>query len=172
MTARAFLPAAAVILLGGCGYHVAGHSNLVPAKIHTIAIPAFGNVTTRYKLTDRLPSAIGRELLSRTRYRIVADPREADAILSGAVINFLTNPTVFDPATGRASGVQVNVYLQITLKEQGSGKVIYYQPNMEFRQRYEISADPRAFFDESDPALERLSQDVARTVVSGILSSF
>jgi hypothetical protein len=172
MTRRGLLLAATGVLLNGCGYHVAGHSDLIPAKIKTIAIPAFGNVTTRYKLTDRLPAAITREFLNRTRYRIVADPREADAILSGAVIAFLTTPTVFDPATGRASGVQVNVYLQITLKEQGSGKVIYSQPNMEFRQRYEISVDPRAFFDESDPALERLSQDVARTVVSGILSSF
>lgn len=172
---RVGLLAAAALLaavLGGCGYRVSGHSDLLPAKIKTIAIPSFGNVTTRYRLTDRLPASIAREFISRTRYRIVADPREADAILSGAVINFFSNPTVFDPATGRASGVQVNVYLQITLREQASGKVLYSQPNMEFKQRYEISVDPRAFFDESDNALDRLSQDVARTVVSAILSSF
>jgi len=172
---RPALAAAAALLgvaLAGCGYKVSGHSDLLPAKIKTIAIPSFGNVTIRYRLTDRLPAAITREFISRTRYRIVADPRDADAILTGAVVNYFSNPTVFDPATGRASGVQVNVYLQLTLREQSSGKVLYTQPNMEFKQRYEISADPRAFFDESDSALDRLSQDVARTVVTAILSAF
>lgn len=172
---RLALSAVAVLLAAvvtGCGYHVSGHSDLLPAKVKTIAIPSFGNVTIRYRLTDRLPAAIAREFISRTRYRIVADPRDADAILSGAVINYFSNPTVFDPTTGRASGVQVNVYLQITLRDQASGKVLYSQPNMEFKQRYEISADPRAFFDESDSALDRLSQDVARTLVSAILSGF
>jgi len=164
--------AATLVSLTGCGYHVSGHADLLPKKVKTICIPAFGNVTTRYKLSDRLPAALTREFISRTRYRIVADPREADAILNGTVANFFSSPTVFDPASGRASGVQVYVYLQITLRDQASGKILYSQPNMEFRQRYEISVDPRAFFDESDSALDRLSQDVSRTVVSAILSSF
>jgi hypothetical protein len=43
---------------------------------------------------------------------------------------------------------------------------------MEVRERYEISVDPRAYFDESDTAAERLSRDVARSIVSAILSGF
>jgi hypothetical protein len=43
---------------------------------------------------------------------------------------------------------------------------------MEFRQRYEISVDQLAYFEESDVALARLSQDVARTLVSSILENF
>jgi hypothetical protein len=43
---------------------------------------------------------------------------------------------------------------------------------MEFRQRYEIAIDPNAYFEESDMALERLSRDVARTVVSAVLEAF
>ena len=49
--------------------------DLIPKTIHTIAIPAFTNVTTRYKLTDQLPEAIAREFISRTRYRIVTDTK-------------------------------------------------------------------------------------------------
>ena len=51
-----------------------GTRDLVPKTVHTIAIPAFTNETTRYKLTDQLPEAIAREFISRTRYRIVTDP--------------------------------------------------------------------------------------------------
>ena len=31
--------------LGSCGYHVAGHTNLLPKTLNTVCIPAFTNVT-------------------------------------------------------------------------------------------------------------------------------
>ena len=83
---------------------MAGRADLVPKNIQAIAIPAFSNVTTRYKLTDRLPEAISREFISRTRYHIVSDPNQADAVLRGAVLSYTSFPTIFDPVTGRASG--------------------------------------------------------------------
>ena len=157
--------------LAGCGYHVAGHSDVLPSTLHTIAIPSFGNLTTRYKLAERLPGAIGREFIERTRYRVIADPNKADAILRGAVINFFSGPTIFDPTTGRAAGVLV-VVLQLTLTERTTGKVLYTRPSVEFRERYEVSIEQTAYFDESEPALERLSREVARQVVSSVISAF
>ena len=52
------------------------------------------------------------------------------------------------------------------------GKVLFNRPNLEFRDRYEISVDPKQYLDESQAALSRLSRDVARTVVSAILENF
>ena len=156
----------------GCGYHVSGRADALPVKIRTIAIPAFGNVTTRYRLTTQLPAAIGREFITRTRYKVVADENEADAVLRGAVLNYMSFPNVVDQVTGRSTGVQVIVYLQLTLVEKATGKVIYSQPNLEVRQRYEIAIDPNAYFEESDNALERLSRDVARTLVSSVVEAF
>src|SRR5262249_35273885 len=100
------LVAFAVLALCSCGYHVAGKADLMPKTIHTIAIPAFGNATPRSDIPRLLPTDLTREFISRTRYRIVADPNEADAVLSGNVANFAAYPTVSDPVTGRASGVQ------------------------------------------------------------------
>ncbi len=45
------------LMFGSCGYHVAGHADLMPKTIHTVCIPAFQNSTIRYKLTDRLPGS-------------------------------------------------------------------------------------------------------------------
>lgn len=168
----AFLAVLASVAFAGCGYRIAGRADTIPVKVKTIAIPPFGNATTRYKLTDQLAGAIAREFIGRTRYRIVADQNEADAVLTGSIANLTTSPTIFDPATGRASGVQVNVFIQLTLKEKATGAVLYHQPNMEFRQRYEISLDQAAFFNESDAGLQRLSRDVARSVVTAILENF
>jgi hypothetical protein len=156
--------------LTGCGYHVSGHGDMMPKTIKTIAIPAFGNLTARYKLARLLPGDIGREFLSRTGYKIVADPSQADAVLTGTVHNFVAYPTI--SAGGRSTTVEAVVTLNITLTNRATGAVIFNRAGAEFRERYEISIDPKAYFDESGTAMERLSKSVGRSVVSAILEQF
>jgi hypothetical protein len=158
--------------LTSCGYRVAGRGDLLPPTVRSIAIPAFGNITPRYKLAERLPADIGREFINRTRYRVVANPEEADAVLRGSVASFSAFPTVADPASGRATGVMVVVVLQVSLTERATGRVLFQRPGMEVRERYEISIDPTAYFDESESAIQRLSRDAARSVVSAVLEDF
>jgi hypothetical protein len=168
-------------LLTGCGYRVAGKADLLPATVRTIAIPAFANNTVRYRLTDRLPEAIGREFLSRTRYEIVADPADADATLRGSVVNVFVGDTIFDPTTARAAGARLFVQMRLSLIDNKSGKVLYENPGFDFRTRYEVSTvdegsgrkqDINVYFDESDVALDRLCREVARSVVTSILEAF
>ena len=163
---------ALALLLAGCGYHTAGKADLMPKTIKSIAVPAFGNVTIRYRLADRLPADIAREFISRTRYRVVADPKEADAVLTGALVNFVSFPSTYDPVTSRATSVQAIVNLQITLTERATGKVLFKRPSMEIRQQYNISENPTTYFDESGPAMDRLARDVGRSVVSAVLENF
>ena len=158
--------------IAGCGYHVSGHADLMPKTVNTIAIPAFGNVTTRYQLARLLPADITREFISRTRYRIVADPNQADAVLTGALINFSPVPVVVDPASGRATGVEVIVVIQLTLTERATGKVLFQRQSYELRNRYTISVDPQQYFDESGTAIQRVSKDAARSIVTAILENF
>jgi hypothetical protein len=159
-------------LCGGCGYSVAGRGETLPKTLHTVAIPAFANVTTRYKLTDRLPEAISREFITRTRYRVIPDPNTADAVLTGVVNNYTSFPVVLDPATSRAAAVEVHVVMQVKLTERATGKVLFDRPRLEISERYEISLDPTQYFEESDTALDRASKIAARQVVSSILNAF
>ena len=169
---RGWIVAGCWLLISSCGYHTGGQGDLIPKTVHTIAIPAFSNVTTRYKLTDQLPEAITREFISRTRYRVIADTNSADAILDGAVLTYQSFPTIFDPATGTASAVEVHVVLRLSLRERATGKILYSRPYYEIRERYEISINPTAYFEESDSALARASQQTAQQVVSAILNAF
>ncbi|HLH43283.1 MAG TPA: LPS assembly lipoprotein LptE [Bryobacteraceae bacterium] len=169
---KVHLLAPVACLASACGYHVAGRGDLLPKTAHTVAIPAFGNATIRYKLTDKLPEAITREFLTRTRYRIVSDVNQADMVLNGLVNNYSSFPITFDPATGRASTVEVHVTMQIKLTERATGKILFSRPSLEVTDRYEISQDPRQYFEESDDALNRASVAVARQVVSAILNNF
>lgn len=168
----AIIPVLGILSMCGCGYRVGGKAEMMPANIHTIAVPAFANTSMRYRLTERLPAAITREFLSRTRYRVVPDPRNADAVLEGRVASYNSYPTIYDSNTQRASAVQINVTIGVTLRDRTTGKVIFSRDRLDIKERYEISVEQTAYFEESDSALERLSHDVARTVVSAILEKF
>jgi hypothetical protein len=160
------------LILPSCGYRFAATDTVLPKTIHTVAIPAFNNLTTRYKLTDQLPEAISSEFLTRTRYKIVSDPNAADAVLRGFVLNYSFNPTIFDPATGRAAYAELHVTLSVTLTERATGKVLFDQKNFDVRETYQISPNATQYFEESDPALKRAGQQVARSVVSAVLENF
>jgi RNase P/RNase MRP subunit p29 len=163
---------AAALSATGCGYHVAGKADIMPQTIHTIAVMPFTNRTIQYKLAQRLPADITREFIERTHYKVVTDARTADAVLDGAVLNFTSYPIIADQASGRATVVQCSAYLNVTLKERATGKVLFTRPSFEVRERYEISVDPQTYFDESGAGMERLGRDVARDVVSSILEKF
>jgi Lipopolysaccharide-assembly len=159
--------------LSSCGYHVAGKNNLVPKSVSTIAVPPFDNATVHYKLTDLLPQDIGREFISRTKYQIISDPTQADAVLRGTVINYQAFPTLIDQVTGRTSGLQVIVRIAVSFTERTTGKVIFNRPYYEAHERYEAAVTNNyQYFDESGSAVQRLSKDVARDMVTSILDSF
>jgi hypothetical protein len=162
----------AVALASGCGYHVAGKADLMPKNIKTIAILPFTNATPRYNLARLLATNIAQEFILRTKYTIVADPSQADAVLKGSLANFVVFQVISDPATGRATGAEIIVTIQVTLTDRVTGKVLFSRPSLEFRERYEISTDPQTYFDESGTAIERVARDAARSVVTAILVDF
>jgi hypothetical protein len=161
-----------LILLSSCGYHVAGKADLVPKSVQTIAIPAFGTGTSRYKLVDVLPEAIGTEFLTRTRFKVVNDPKIADAVLQGNIMAAYANPNVNDPNTGVSISIRVVIVLTVKLTERTTGKVLYSRSNWVMHQDYAAAVDPHQLFDESGPAFDRLSRDVARDLVSAVVENF
>jgi outer membrane lipopolysaccharide assembly protein LptE/RlpB len=168
----ATVPLLAAALLAGCGYHVGGHADLIPKTVKTIAIPAFGNGSVRYQVASLLAADVTRELHARTHYAIVTDPAQADAVLIGSVVNFATlGGTTTDVVTGRATGAQIILTLQLNLTDRHTGKVLFSRTGYEFRERYEIATDLKAYFDESGTALKRVSRDAARSVVTAILEA-
>jgi hypothetical protein len=160
------------LLLAGCGYHIAGKANLLPSNIHTIAVAPWGNISVRYRLSNYLAASVSRELVARTRYRLVTDTSKADVVLYGSIANMLQGGSpLYDNATGRTTAGNVVVYLQFKLVDR-NGKTLIDKPGLVYQQPYEISTDPRQYFDESEAAFQRLSTDVAKSVVSAMLEQF
>jgi len=155
-----------------CGYHTGGLNTAIPQDIRTISIPAFVNQTHTYKIEQMLTAAVAREMVMRTNYHVLnkAD-EEADATLRGTVLSTYTTPLTYDSTTGRAASILVVISMSVSLQEK-SGKVLYENPSYLFREQYEVSRDPNAFFEEDTPAFQRLSRDFAQTLVSNILEGY
>ena len=171
------LPAVAAIVSiflagAGCGYHTAGHAVQLPEDVRTIAIPAFSNQTQSYRIEQVLTSAVVREFTTRTHYHVLNDPREnPDATLSGTVLSTYMAPLTYDSKTGRAASVLVTVNMKVSLVDK-QGKILFQNPAYVFREQYEVSRELSSFFEEDSPALDRLSRDFARTLVSNVLEGF
>jgi hypothetical protein len=156
----------------GCGYRVAGRGSTLPPDLNVIAVPAFENRTTWMRLEQRLTAAVMQEFIHRTRYRVVGSEEAADAVLRGTVLEAHTAPVIFDPGTGRASVVQVTVRLSVEFRDKRTKELLFTSSNYVFREQYEIASDLDSFFEERNPALDRLARDFAATLVSAILENF
>jgi outer membrane lipopolysaccharide assembly protein LptE/RlpB len=159
-------------ILSGCGYHTAAKATRLPATLHVIAIPAFVNQTQTYKIESTLTNAVVREFNARTKYRIMPDVNaDADAVLRGTVTSTQLAPVTYDSQTGRASTglITVNMRLVLTARD---GRVLYENQNYTFREQYQVSRELSSFFEEESPAVDRLSRDLARTLVSNVLEAF
>ncbi len=161
-----------LLIITSCGYHTAGYNVTLPANVQTIAIPAFVNRTQTYKIEQRLTAAVVQEMITRTHYHILNEADDsADATLRGTVISTSTSPLTYDSQTGRASSALVVVTAKVTLTDS-HGKVLYENPSYLFREEYQVSRELSSFFEEDSPALERLSREFARTLVSNVLEGF
>ena len=160
----------ASLTASACGYRLAGSSApALPQSLQTIAVPAFQNQTFQFKIEQKLTAAVMEEFLSRTSYRVQSETEGSDAVLEGTVTAIYSSPIVYDPISGRTTEVLMNVSLRVRLVEIATGQVLYEANDLLFRESYEVSTDPNMYFGENQAALDRLSRDVAATLVAAIL---
>jgi len=161
-----------LFLLTVCGYRVAGRGDRLPPDIKTLAIPIFVNESPRFRVEQRLAAAVTREFIARTRFRVTPNPADADAVLKGTVKEVRSGVLTFDLSTGRATSLQIQVTASVELVDLRSKKVVFANPNYIFREQYQVSQTAPGLFEEDQPALDRLSRDLARTLVTEILENF
>ena len=164
--------AVVAMLCAGCGYHVSGRTSNLPPDWKTIAVPAFTNDTTQYRIEQRFTEAVIREFISRTKYHVVQDAKSADAVLHGEVLTIETSPVLFNANTGEVTTMLVTVHAKVRLTDNHTQKAVYQNDDMLFRDEYQISPDVKSFFQEEDPALQRMSHDFASHLVADVMEGF
>jgi hypothetical protein len=180
---RAFvrLAVAAVVAAGAvsfpaCGYALAGRGSFLPDYIQTIGIPVFTNRTSLFNLETQMTEKVRAEFIGRGRYRIVPDTQGVDAVLTGDVTGVNIQPLSFTNQQ-LASRYVITMSARVELRDQRENKVLWENPSLVFREEYDAQAgqsavDPTAFFGQDQNALDRMTTEFARSIVSALLEAF
>jgi len=128
-----------LVFAGACGYHVGGRGDLLPPDVKTVAVPTFKNESTTFKIEQQVSSAVTREFLERTHFRVTPNPEDADAVLKGTIKDVRAGVLTFDVNTGRATSLQIQVTADVKLEDVHSHKVLFANPKYTFREEYQVS---------------------------------
>jgi outer membrane lipopolysaccharide assembly protein LptE/RlpB len=168
------LVAIAVVLAGltGCGYHTLGAATHLPPGVKTLAVPVFANDTVFNGTAEAMTEAVIREFVTRTSFRVVPEASaDADAVLDGTILKEAITPFTYNTQTQQSSSFLITIVLSVTLRDE-NGKVLYQNKNYVYRQQYQSTTDLPTFLSEDPAAIQRLSQDFARQLVSDVLEGF
>lgn len=149
--------------------------NQLPTRIRTVAVPAFQNQALRYKIEHRFTEAVINEIVRRGRgLRVQGDREGADAVIDGVIRSFSFTGVLLQPddPNRRARIFEVTITAAVTVRDQVENRVIYDNQNYVFRGEFEFTSDPRTFFNEEDPAVQRMARSFAESVVSTLVNGF
>ncbi|HZR24444.1 MAG TPA: LptE family protein [Vicinamibacterales bacterium] len=150
----------------------------MPAYIQTIGVPAFTNRTTVFNLETLLTTKVRSEFIGRGKYQVLPQNTGVDGLLTGEVTAVTITPVGFNPNQANlATSYSVTMTARIEFRDLHENKVLWENPAVMFRQDYPATSgapigNPVAFFQQDASALERMTSEFARTIVSSILEAF
>ncbi|MGE3955287.1 MAG: LPS assembly lipoprotein LptE [Vicinamibacterales bacterium] len=175
--AAALLAAACGMALPGCGYSLAGRGSFLPDYIRAIGIPTFANRTTLFNIETQMTEKVRAEFIGRGKYRIVPETQGVDAVLTGEVTGVSIVPLTVNPQQ-LASRYTITMTARVELRDTRENKTLWENPSLVFRQEYDAqggasgAVDPSAFFGQDQNALDRMTTEFSRSIVSAILEAF
>jgi hypothetical protein len=161
----------------GCGYSLAGRGSFLPDYIKTLAIPLFLNRTPFLTAELTFTEKVRVEFQSRGRYHVQPSEEGADGVVRGDITAITAAPVGFTDAQ-LATRYRFTVIVGVKFEDATQKKTLWENPALAFSDEYELSSrtstglDGAAFLDQERVAVDRLSTDFARSVVSAILEAF
>jgi hypothetical protein len=174
--ALAALAALLAVSGAGCGYALAGRGTFLPTDIKTVGIPPIENKTTFYRTEQVLTEKVRAEFIGRGKYKIVPDSTGADAMLTAELASIIVQPAALG-ANQLASRYLFTVVIRAQFTDTRTNEVLWSNDQLVFREEYQLDAAPgdvtgATFLDTQSSAFDRISNDIARTVVTAILEAF
>jgi hypothetical protein len=161
----------------GCGYTLAGRGSFLPDYIQVIGIPAFGNTTPYATVEQIFTEKVRIEFQSRGQYRVIPTDTGADAVVRGTISGISAAPVGYTDAQ-LARRYRFTVVVGVSFTDVKQKRTLWENPAVNFSDEYELASptsiglDASAFLGQERAAVDRMSSDFARTVVSAILEAF
>src|SRR6187549_3528983 len=177
---RAVLRALPILAAGvgatSCGYALAGRGSFLPDYIKTLGIPMFANATQYQTVEQVFTQKVRLEFQSSRRYMVVPSDEGVDGVVRGEIQSISLQPVGLNDQH-LASRARVTVVVKVRFEDVKDGKTLWENPALSFSDEYELAnpssgQDVSAFVGNERVAMDRLSTDFARSVVSAILEAF
>lgn len=164
------------LALPGCGYSLAGRGSFLPDYIRTIGVPLFVNNTPVFDVERRLTERVTSELIGRGRYKVVPERTGVDAVLAGQIQSITLTVASFN-AQQQATRYALTIVMSVELRDLKTDKPLWSSAGWAFTEQFDVTTattglDASAFLGQDQTALERLSSEFARALVSAILEAF
>jgi hypothetical protein len=173
---RALPVIAAGLGAASCGYALSGRGSFLPEYIQTLGIPMFGNATPYQTVEQLFTQKVRLEFQTSRRYTVVPSDEGVDGIVRGQIESIGLQPVGLN-AQQLASRTRVTVVVKVQFEDVKAGKILWENPALSFSDEYDLAnpstgQDVSAFIGNDRVAMDRLSTDFARSVVSAILEAF
>ena len=171
------MAAISVLAAPGCGYSLAGRGSFLPDYIRVVGIPPLVNNSTFFQVEQILTEKIRTEFIGRGRYTVVPNAEGADAVVTGAVTSITVQPVGFTEQQ-LASRYLFTVTMRVEFTDVRTTKVLWANQSLTFREEYEhtvrsnTALEGETFLTQERNSFDRISDDVARTVVTAIVEAF
>jgi outer membrane lipopolysaccharide assembly protein LptE/RlpB len=167
---RRLLPVLAVsvaVLISGCGYSLRGN---LPEHLQTVAVPVFQNRTTTPAVENFLTTAILNAFMTNGRLRVTTVDR-ADAILEGDITTYSLQAIAYDSAAN-VRQYRLTLTLNLRFRDVRRNQLLFQRNGYSDRADFVVPGTVPETIVASETALQQVSTEIARSVVSFVIDRF
>ncbi|HDJ28975.1 MAG TPA: hypothetical protein ENF28_07000 [Proteobacteria bacterium] len=160
-----------VLFLPAClGYHFRGYENSLPADIKTVAIMPFGNHTYESLVETFMVNYLVNEFSRSKRLKVVGE-KDADLVISGAVLSVSTNSISYG-GDDRAYEYRVRVKIEVEARDVRQDVVIWQNNSMSEVEEYHTSGVPNDVQIQKRMAIQKVCKVLAENVHDRLFIDF
>jgi len=157
----------ALLLMSGCGYHIAGKGGKMPGGVESLAMPVFVNRTIKPDIESDLTAAFVTEFVTSVRVE-GASPHA----MYGVINRYDLTPVSFTKSDINQE-YRLTVELALSIVEKKSGKVIWHEDKVTDFEDFTIDInDVTETTEREEAALRKLAKDTARLVKERMFEGF
>jgi len=169
---KRFPLAAALLAAAFCGVALSGCvtyqlGSMLPPDIHTVYVPTCQNKTTEPFIEQDVTSALMSTIQMDGSLKIVADEKDADAVLTVVIRDFLLDPVSYESGSANTTEeYRMKIIAAFVLQRTSDRSVVVESPAVEGWEDFEFTGDLTS---SKAVALRPAAEDLGRRIVNELV---
>jgi outer membrane lipopolysaccharide assembly protein LptE/RlpB len=164
---RALLPAALLLVAGGCGYSLKGN---LPDHLKTVSVPVFTNRTTEAGAESTITSAVVNAFTSNGRLRVVSLD-EADSVLDGEITGYSVQSLTYDSKLNLRS-YRLTVTMNVRFRDLRRTEMLWQQDGLVEAVSFDVAGQVSDTISREEGAVKQAALEIGRKLVGHAVDRF